>query len=70
MQAAVQRHVDGAISKTVLLPPAYGALQLGRLLLRAHRDGIKGITVHRAGGPRGDVIGPACAVHRPSCDSS
>jgi ribonucleoside-diphosphate reductase alpha chain len=70
MQAALQRHVDGAISKTVLLPPGYGAPQLGRLLLRAHRDGIKGITVHRAGGPRGDVIGPACAVHRPSCDSS
>jgi ribonucleoside-diphosphate reductase alpha chain len=70
MQAAVQPHVDGAISKTVLLPPGYGALQLGRLLLRAHRDGIKGITVHRAGGPRGDAIAPACAVQRSSCDSS
>jgi len=61
MQAALQRHVDGAISKTVLLPPDYDANRLGRLLLRAHRAGVKGVTVHRPGQPRGDVILPGCA---------
>jgi ribonucleoside-diphosphate reductase alpha chain len=71
MQAALQQHVDGAISKTVLLPGHCDAAQLGRLLLRAHRAGVKGVTVHRFGRPRGDVILPACrtgTVGGGSCD--
>jgi ribonucleotide reductase alpha subunit len=52
--------VDGAISKTVLLPRHFDVRQLGRLLTRAHRSGVKGVTVHRFGRPRGDVILPAC----------
>jgi len=62
MQAALQRHVDGAISKTVLLPPGYGLGRLDRLLRRAHGAGIKGITVHRPGQGRGDVIRPGCGT--------
>jgi len=62
MLAALQRHVDGAISKTVLLPPDYDARRLGALLLRAHRAGVKGMTVHRSGQRRGDVILPGCAT--------
>jgi len=71
MQAALQRHVDGAISKTVLLPPLYDAQRLGRLLLRAHRAGVKGVTVHRFGQSRGDVILPGCGTRTargPSCE--
>jgi ribonucleoside-diphosphate reductase alpha chain len=72
MLAALQQHVDGAISKTVLLPPGYEAKGLGRLLLGAHRDGVKGMTVHRSGQQRGDVVLPGCAagaVPGPSCET-
>ena len=68
MQVALQRHVDGAISKTVLLPDDCDATRLGRLLRRAHRGGAKGLAVHRLGRPRGDVVFPACA-DRPSCEA-
>jgi ribonucleoside-diphosphate reductase alpha chain len=62
MQAALQRHVDGAISKTVLLPPESDTASLGGLLHQAHRAGLKGFAVHRPGSRRGSVIGPSCTT--------
>lgn len=65
MQASLQPHVDGAISKTVLLPPLTDAAALGTLLGGAHRSGLKGVAVHRPGSQRGSVIGPCCAAGSP-----
>jgi len=62
MQAALQAEVDGAISKTVLLPDGYRVEELDRLLRRADRAGLKGLTVHRPGSTRGNVLGPGCAA--------
>ena len=73
MQAALQRHVDGAISKTVLLPASTDAGALGRLLGAAHRAGVKGLAVHRPGSLRGDAVLAGCAVGPPgraACEPS
>jgi len=60
MQAALQAEVDGAISKTVLLPDDFGAADLGRLLRHAHAAGVKGLAVHRPASTRGNVLLPGC----------
>jgi ribonucleoside-diphosphate reductase alpha chain len=68
MQSALQRHVDGAISKTVMLPDTCTASELSDLLGRAHRSGLKGFAVHRPGSARGSAIGVGCAG-RLECDT-
>jgi ribonucleoside-diphosphate reductase alpha chain len=68
MQSALQRHVDGAISKTVMLPDTCTASELSGLLGQAHRSGLKGFAVHRPGSARGSVIGVGCAG-RLECDT-
>ncbi len=60
LQAALQRHVDGAVSKTVTLPPDCTQAQLSSLLLQAHRLGAKGLAVYRPGTVRGTVLSPGC----------
>lgn len=52
MQAALQRHVDGAVAKTLLLPPRTSFRQLDGWLRWAFRNGIKGLAVHRPGSVR------------------
>ncbi|WP_208028797.1 adenosylcobalamin-dependent ribonucleoside-diphosphate reductase [Rhabdothermincola sediminis] len=49
MQAAVQRHVDAAVSKTVNLPNDATPRDIGNLYRLAWRSGVKGITVYRDG---------------------
>ncbi len=49
MQTAVQRHVDAAVSKTVLLPESASVQLVSEVFLAAWRAGAKGITVFRAG---------------------
>ncbi len=69
MQATLQAEVDGAISKTVLLPDDYTAADLGRLLARAHAAGLKGLAVHRPGSTRGNVLLPGCGRGGTSCET-
>ncbi|MGA1497395.1 MAG: ribonucleoside-diphosphate reductase, adenosylcobalamin-dependent [Steroidobacteraceae bacterium] len=52
IQAAVQRQVDGAIAKTLLVPADTTIGQLDGWLRWAHRHGIKGLAVHRPGSVR------------------
>jgi ribonucleoside-diphosphate reductase alpha chain len=68
MQAALQRHVDGAISKTVMLPDACTVTELSTLLALAHRSGLKGFAVHRPGSSRGSVLEAGCSG-RLECDA-
>jgi ribonucleoside-diphosphate reductase alpha chain len=68
MQSALQRHVDGAISKTVLLPDAFTSTDLAVLLRHAHQGGLKGFAVHGPNSARGSVIGSRCSGWL-ECDS-
>jgi ribonucleoside-diphosphate reductase alpha chain len=62
MQACLQPHVDGAISKTVLLPDGATGRDAEATFREAHRLGLKGCTVYRPGTVRGEVIARAgCA---------
>jgi ribonucleoside-diphosphate reductase alpha chain len=47
MQAAFQRHIDGAISKTINFPSNASISDIGDGLLLAWKSGCKGLTVYR-----------------------
>ena len=56
MQAAVQRHVDAAVAKTVNLPAKATIGDVRALYLAAWRAKVKGITVYRDGSRPGQVL--------------
>lgn len=56
MQAAVQRHVDAAVSKTVNLPAAATVDDVRVIYRGAWRAKVKGITVYRYGSREGQVL--------------
>lgn len=57
VQAAFQRHVDNAVSKTVNLPASATVDQVRELFRRARDRGAKGVTVFRSGSRREQVLG-------------
>ena len=56
MQAAVQRHVDSAISKTVNVPADIGFEAFQAVYLDAYRSGCKGCTTYRPNDITGSVL--------------
>jgi ribonucleoside-diphosphate reductase alpha chain len=56
MQAAVQRHVDAAVSKTVNLPATATADDVRAIYLAAWKAKVKGITVYRYGSREAQVL--------------
>ncbi len=56
MQAAVQRHVDSAISKTVNVPAEIGFAEFQQVYLDAYHSGCKGCTTYRPNAITGSVL--------------
>ena len=65
MQAAVQRHVDSAISKTVNVPEDISFEAFQAVYLDAYRSGCKGCTTYRPNAITGSVLEVKAADDRP-----
>ncbi len=62
MQAAFQKHVDNAVSKTVNMPETATVDDVSRIFEYAHAQGCKGITIYRYRSRQDQVLSRGCDV--------
>ncbi len=62
MQAAFQKHVDNAVSKTVNLPDDADVDEISRIFLLARSLGCKGVTIYRYNSKKDQVLSRGCEV--------
>ncbi len=62
MQAAVQRHIDNAVSKTVNIPESSTPEDISRIFDLARSLSCKGITIYRYGSKNTQVLTRGCDV--------
>ena len=62
MQAALQRHVDSSISKTINCPPDIGFEAFKDVYLEAYDLGLKGCTTYRPNAVTGAVLSRTAAA--------
>jgi ribonucleoside-diphosphate reductase alpha chain len=67
MQAAFQKHIDAAVSKTVNLPPDAPPSRVKDIFLLARDLHLKGITVYRYGCRPGQILSLLDEAARPDC---
>jgi ribonucleoside-diphosphate reductase alpha chain len=67
MQAAFQKHIDAAVSKTVNLPPDAPLSAVREIFMLAHELRLKGITVYRYGSRSGQTLSLIDEAARPDC---
>jgi len=64
MQAAIQKHVDNAVSKTVNLAEHAGVDEICRIFLLARSLGCKGVTIYRYNSKKDQVLSRGCEMCR------
>ncbi len=64
MQAAIQKHVDNAVSKTVNLPEHASVDEVCRIFLLARSLGCKGVTIYRYNSKKEQALSRGCEMCR------
>lgn len=67
MQAVIQKHVDGAISKTINLPEDAAVKDVSKAFIQAYKLGLKGCTVYRQGTRLDQVLSLTSSGEKNTC---
>ena len=70
IQGVIQKYITSSISSTINLPETVSKEVVGELYMRAHSNGLKGLTVYRDGSRSGVLIDSNKNTNKPTTDFS